>query len=905
MTDTIVRLTSALSDRYAIKEELGQGGMATVYLAEDLKHDRKVAIKVLRPELAAVLGAERFVQEIKTTAALQHPNILPLFDSGLAGGTGGGVEFLYYVMPFIDGETLRDKLNRETQLGIEEAVRITTEIADALNYAHGENVIHRDIKPENILLHNGRPMVADFGIALAVSAAAGGRMTETGLSLGTPHYMSPEQATAEKDITSRSDIYSLGSVLYEMLTGEPPHTGSSAQQIIMKIVTDHPRPVEELRKSVPANVAAATAVALAKLPADRFASAEAFRAALANPSFRLDPTESFVALAYKRHDRTFLRALGVLAVVLALVAAWGWFRPTPISAPALRLRLAFPPDQAVVTDAPSIFGVGAQLALSPDGSVLVYSGPRDQGGTQLWARPLNEIDARPLPGTENAVDPTFSPAGDLVAFMTVDNRLKVVPVDGGPAVTIADSGFVWGTGLSWGDDGMLYTSDGVGTYHTVAISYDDRTIRRITRPESARRDQGFVFPYALPGGEALLVRRFPEMGSYADMQLAAVSIETGDVTDLGIPAVGTFYVDPGYLGVVQDGGTLVMIPFDASRLTFTGPPVAAEEGIMISVWGQASVSVSRSGTLAYHTGTVIHQRPALVSRNGQIRDIDAPWSAGLLWTLSLSPDGQRLAVSITNDAGHTNIWINELGTRNVSQFTAGTARSFRASWYPDDESILFLSNRRGLPEVYRKPADAGGAAVLVLSADQRIEEVAWSRDTTWMLYRTESEDGRRRILGIRPGVDTAATPLSPAASDSYTPALSPDDRLLAYVSLAEGGRIPETYVQPFPGSADARVRISTDGGTEPRWSHSGRELFYRNTLNQLVAVEVGPGPGISFGVREVILGGASFLPDAGGRGYDVLPGDSVFAVIRTSVSDEGSLVLVTNWWEELKKRLRN
>src|SRR5574338_269456 len=237
MSEAQIRLATALADRYRIERELGAGGMATVYLAQDIRHDRKVAVKVLKPELAAVIGAERFVVEIKTTAALQHPHILPLFDSGSADG------FLYYVMPYVEGETLRDKLNRETQLGVDEAVRITREVADALDYAHRRGVIHRDIKPENILLHDGRPMVADFGIALAVSAAAGGRMTETGMSLGTPHYMSPEQATADKDITARSDVYSLGSVLYEMLTGNPPHTGASAQQIIMKIVTEEAAPV--------------------------------------------------------------------------------------------------------------------------------------------------------------------------------------------------------------------------------------------------------------------------------------------------------------------------------------------------------------------------------------------------------------------------------------------------------------------------------------------------------------------------------------------------------------------------------------------------------------------------------------------------------------------------------------
>src|SRR5687767_10827158 len=258
------RLTSALAGRYRVERELGAGGMATVYLAEDLKHDRKVAIKVLKPELAAVLGAARFVVEIKTTAALSHPHILPLFDSGTADG------FLFYVMPYIQGETIREKLNRETQFGVDEAVRIAREVADALDYAHRHGVIHRDIKPENILLHDGRPMVMDFGIALAVSAAAGGRMTETGLSLGTPHYMSPEQATAEKDISARSDMYSLASVLYEMLAGQPPHSGGSAQQIIMKIVTQEAAPVTTFRKAVPSNVAAAVAKALEKLPADRF-----------------------------------------------------------------------------------------------------------------------------------------------------------------------------------------------------------------------------------------------------------------------------------------------------------------------------------------------------------------------------------------------------------------------------------------------------------------------------------------------------------------------------------------------------------------------------------------------------------------------------------------------------------
>ena len=368
MAEITDRLTTALADRYRIERELGAGGMATVYLAQDLKHDRKVAVKVLRPELAAVIGAERFLSEIKTTANLQHPHILALFDSGAADS------FLYYVMPFIDGETLRSKLDRETQLGIEETVRITTQVADALDYAHRHGVIHRDIKPENILLHDGRPMVADFGIALALSAAAGGRMTETGLSLGTPHYMSPEQATAEKEITNRSDIYSLGSVLYEMLTGSPPHTGASAQQIIMKIVTEEAAPVTKLRKAVPPNVAAAVAKSLEKLPADRFESAKAFAEALGNPAFRAVGTATITdeAASGARGIGTWIRSpwsWGALAmVVAAFVVAVLALLSTRSGSPDVTFKQKAFRSEAIYT-----------ARFSPDGQTIVFSSTGKEG----------------------------------------------------------------------------------------------------------------------------------------------------------------------------------------------------------------------------------------------------------------------------------------------------------------------------------------------------------------------------------------------------------------------------------------------------------------------------------------------------------------------------------------------
>ena len=372
------RLSTALADRYRIERELGQGGMATVYLAEDLKHKRKVAVKVLKPELAAVLGAERFVVEITTTAALQHPHILPLFDSGTADG------FLYYVMPFIDGETLRSKLDREAQLGVDEAVKIATEVADALHYAHSHGVIHRDIKPENILLANGRPMVADFGIALAVSAAAGGRMTETGLSLGTPHYMSPEQATAEKEITARSDVYSLASVLYEMLAGEPPHGGGSAQQIIMKIITETPQPVTARRKSVPPNVSAAVAKALEKLPADRFSSAAEFAGALANSHFgEAERAHAGSPVAMRRSTWGVVAAAGVVLAVAAFMLGRRANRGADLNDVAFAQRTYV--NEAVIT-----------ARFTRDGETIVYSAAAEGSTPRIYIIRSDYPEPRPL-----------------------------------------------------------------------------------------------------------------------------------------------------------------------------------------------------------------------------------------------------------------------------------------------------------------------------------------------------------------------------------------------------------------------------------------------------------------------------------------------------------------------------
>jgi eukaryotic-like serine/threonine-protein kinase len=313
MSDVATRLSTALADRYRVERELGQGGMATVYLAHDLKHDRDVAIKVLKPELAAVLGAERFLSEIRVTANLQHPNLLPLFDSGAADG------LLYYVMPYLEGETLRARVQRERQLAVEETLRLVSLMAGALDFAHARGVIHRDLKPENILLQAGQPVIADFGIALAVAQAGGERVTQTGISLGTPHYMSPEQAAGDREVDARSDQYALAALAYEMLVGEPPHTGATAQVIIARLMTDTPRSITSVRPAVPKGIDADVRRALSKTPADRFPSCGDFARALA----------SHVATSPTQPQSWMPLTVGLVALALVITAGVAWPRKAP------------------------------------------------------------------------------------------------------------------------------------------------------------------------------------------------------------------------------------------------------------------------------------------------------------------------------------------------------------------------------------------------------------------------------------------------------------------------------------------------------------------------------------------------------------------------------------------------
>ncbi len=581
MTEIVDRLKTALADRYAIERQLGAGGMATVYLAEDLKHHRKVAVKVLRPELAAVLGAERFLKEIEVTAHLQHPHILPLFDSGEADS------FLYYVMPHVEGESLREKLNREKQLAIEEAVQISEAAASALDYAHRHDVIHRDIKPENILLHDGQALVADFGIALAVRAAGGDRLTETGLSLGTPQYMSPEQATADRELDARSDIYALGCVLYEMLVGDPPHTASTAQAIIAKVITDEPRPVTAARKLVPGHVAYAVHKALAKLPADRFATASQFAEALTNPSAAVvspvvgapPPSATAVVRLAVRHrwlGWAIPLSLAVLTVISS-VAVWRWLRPTrSTDGPPVRFEVVIPASGRLASLA------GNVITLSPDGAHIAYIG-ESQGQPQLHLRPMEQLEPRPLPGTEEAGTPFFSPDGQWIGFET-PGALRKVPLVGGPPITIVERSDL--RGASWGTDGMIVFGSTSGLWR---VSADGGSVEQLTEVNTGRGELQHSSPELLTGGSGVLFTIWN--GRLEEMQVAVLSFATGEVKPL-FGGGSARYSETGHLVYGRTDGVLMAVPFDPVRLRVTGSATSLLEGVSSTLLGTGRSCIS-------------------------------------------------------------------------------------------------------------------------------------------------------------------------------------------------------------------------------------------------------------------------------------------------------------------------
>ncbi len=876
MADIADRVKTALADRYRIERELGSGGMATVYLAEDLKHHRQVAIKVLRPELAAVLGAERFLNEINVTAHLQHPHILPLFDSGEADG------LLYYVMPYVEGVSLEARLRREKQLSVEESIRITRAVASALSYAHRQGVLHRDIKPGNILLHEGNAMVADFGIAVAVQAAAGDRLTETGLSLGTPQYMSPEQATGDRELDARSDVYSLGAVLYEMLAGDPPHTGATVQAVISKVVTERPRPVGELRDTVPVHMEAALETALAKLPADRFSTAEEFATALERPGAEVVSARRRAVVAGTARARRAVQ-LGFLALTWAVlataVAVWALLRPPPAE-PVTRWAVSLPADHRLSTAF-----LERPVAVSLDGSRLAYTA-ESKGESRLFIRELDNVAARPVAGTEGAHSPFFSPDGEWIGFFS-SNRLFRVSVAGGSPLEICEVPAL-PAGATWvASDTVYFFTVDRGLFRVRATG---GTRERLEAPHPPGTTAYYVgWPIVLPS-EAIIATAVTRAGP----RIAALSVGTREwriVQELG-EAAPVQYLDDGHL-VYSQAGALRAVPFDQRRLHAVGPSFTIVDSVATAQDGSAAyAAIAHTGTMLYVPERGAASTLVWVDREGRATPLGVE-PADFAWP-RVSPDGRRLVVTISS-AGLTQGWVYDVARATRRQLPG--PQTTDPIWTPDGESITYglFGVDFGVTALAQVSADGTGEVDTLLPAERLQAAHSWSPDGERLAYYQINPATARDIFIF--SRDGTPTPFLSTPANERSPTFSPDGRWIAYAS-DETGR-DEVYLA-LSDDPQERHQISTDGGRAPVWSRDGRELFYRNRA-KVMAVEIRTSPALRIGTPHLLFEGP-YEPDptpSGSVNYDVAP-DGRFLMVRSAPLTEIHVVL--NLFEELRRR---
>ena len=837
MTDS-ARVTAALAGRYAIERELGAGGMATVYLAHDVRHDRDVALKVLRPELAAVLGGERFLHEIRISARLDHPHILTLIDSGSADG------LLWYVLPYVRGESLRAKLTRERQLSIEETVRIATQVASALDYAHRQGVIHRDIKPENILLHEGEAVVADFGIALAVREAGGSRLTESGLSLGTPQYMSPEQATGDRDVDARSDEYSLAAVVYEMLAGEPPHTGATVQAVVAKLLTERPTRIRTVRDTVPEGIDAAVAKALAKVPADRFDDAAEFAAELMASGAR--PPAGVQARPFavlQGRPRRLKIGVGTAIILVAVLGTIVLTRPKPESVAIGKVtQLTYEP------------GLEIEPAISPDGKVVAYAaGPLS--AMRIFVR---QPGGRPVPLTADSSPsqrrPLWSPDGTRILYET-DVDLFLVPSLGGVPRLMAHGACC----AAWSPDGRQ-----------VAYVQSHRRFGTSERPESISvvpPDGGashFIAavsdPHSLtwsPDGRWLALVSGNDQFAVGTVQLA----NKGPSAVVLVPAAG------GRLVPVTNNASLNVSPVwtpDARHLLFVSNRDGARDVYAVPLGNSGlpagkplrlttglnahSISLSADGTrLAYSVYTsqanvwaipVPADGPVSVDRANQVTTGNQT-----IEEMGLSPDGRWLYFD-SDRSGNADIYRMPVGGGEPEQLTTDPADDFSPAVSPDGRWVAFHSLRFGTRDIFVMPAE-GGAAQRVTDDPGEERNPAWSPDGQSLSYGlggTGTRDGLYVVSKDQSGRWGASRRVWNHPNRSTW---SPDGRTLL-IAWTDG-----IWIIPADGGSPRQVLQLPDSlnGPEPgvaQWSRDGRTIY----------VKIGDRRG-----RASILG----LPAAGGR----------------------------------------
>jgi serine/threonine-protein kinase len=906
-------LTGRTISHFQLHEPLGSGGMGVVYRADDTRLKRVVALKFLLPHFNLDVAAKaRFLREAHAAAALDHPNLCTIHEVGTSDEG-----WLFLAMTLYQGETLRARLSRDGPIAVRESLEIARQIAEGLQAAHSAGIVHRDLKPGNVmLLPDGTVRVLDFGLAKARDQS----LSEAGVRFGTVSYMAPEQVRGE-NVDGRADLWALGVVLYEMLTGQKPFGGDEEVAIAHAILHDEPELLSTHRDRFPVALEQLVLRLVQKDPARRYDDARELLRELApirpladnatkprqpvakrvTPTFTLSntPARAVVQDRPTRRLRQMLYGVTALAILLTATTIRGWIHSTPAKQ-VVRQNLVFDATEAMIQPVGFFWG---RLALSPDGSRLAYvGGPREQ----ILVRQRNQLHATAIAGSEGAETPFFSPDGQWVGFITGGNKLQIASLSGGPLITVTDS-VIGEAGASWGRDGYIYL-DGRDKEPLIRVEAKAGAVpERFTALDPALKELDHSWPDVLPNGKGILIA--------VGVRDAARSIGVVDMVSrkhrvIVNNAVYARYVPTGHLLYVTTDRTLMIVPFDQNTMNVTGEPRPLVEGIHLARSSTVDLAVSDNGTLLYTLGPIPGKLELVwVARDGKAQPVDPDWQ-GIFGEPSLASDGTRLAVSMVPDVSYdavaqtSEIWLKRLDRGPSIKLTLEEKTNRVGAWTPDGRSVTFSSNAGGPFDLWTKRADGSSQAVLQLHDRRGAFSPVWSPDGKWLVFRTDRyKPGAADILGIRPGIDTVAVPLVATKFTETAPAISPDGRWLAY-SSNESGKY-DIYVVPFPNTAAAKWAVSTGGGTEPIWSHSGKELFYRDAAGNLVAVEVHSTPTFSSGRSTILFPAGAYLSFARGVEYAVAPDDRRFLMIRQiadTVPDE--LIVVDNWFDELKAKQR-
>jgi Tol biopolymer transport system component len=887
---------------YEILAPLGAGGMGEVYRARDERLKRDVAIKVIHAALSASPDRlARFEQEAHAAAALNHPNILAVYDIGATDPSTSSPQ-PFVVSELLEGTTLREAL-ADGPLPISKAIDVARQVAAGLAAAHAKGITHRDIKPENLFVtRDGRVKVLDFGLAklredsgAASQATRLHASTEPGAVLGTVGYMSPEQVRGQT-ADSRSDIFSLGVVLFEMLSGIRPFHRDSAVETMNAILKEDAADLSAGNGRLPASLDRIVGHCLEKNPDERFQSAQDLAFALQSAASAggsgsvqaiAGSGDGRVAQGWNRPGGWALAAL--LFVATVGLASWVFLRH-PEAAPAnpvVRVEVPVPADAAILV-VPRV--TSNPVALSPDGRLLAFVA--FSGGTSsLWLRPLDSLTARRIAGTEAASGPFWSPDSRSIAF-SAGGKLKRVNVPGGELQVLCDTTALGGG--SWNADGVLLFSPSPGGESAlVRLPASGGTPIPVTQLDPAHGETNHAWPQFLPDGHHFVfnVAGRDNSGLYVgslDSRERTLLLPFNDPRDVGISAIA--YAAPGYLLYVH-GTTLMAYPLDLDHLKFAGPPVPVAEGVEKMGPGVAAFSSSNTGVLAYWTGSgVPMSQVTWLTRDGTAQaHVGAP---GGFTTVALAPDEQQIAVSRVEAGRQSAVWV--LGvTRETATRVTFDVISLSPVWSRDATSLAYGSVRDGPPSVFRKAANGAGQDVRLFKADRSAVPTDWCGGDGAVLFEARDATTQFDIWRVPPAAaDQQAVAVVRTPFNESGARCSPDAHWIAYTS-DESGR-PEVYVTSFPG-AEGKFPISTGGGTQPRWRGDGTELFYVAPDGMLMSVRVRMGATFDAGATTPLF-------RLRGTSYDVTRNGERFVTNDPAGSDKSQpMTVVLNWTSELKK----